>query len=465
MGVPAASPGSDPVELLVDRLAAGGRGVARAGGLVWFLPGGLPGDRVRATAVLRRPSYVEGRIVEVLAWSADRRPPPCPLQPRCGGCPWMGLEEADQRRWKRALVEDALRRIGRSAVEVEEVRASPLALGYRNKLELTLGRGADGRPAVGFHPQDESAGGLVDVDRCQVQTDPANAVLATAREFLLSRSADWAGAAERARDPYRLVIRASTLTGQVLVAIREVAGAFPLAERLAERLRERHADLAGVVRIRALSGRRGRGRTLPLVGRPWIEERVGGTTFRLPAATFLQVNPQAAELLLESVREAAGRVSEQEVIDLYGGVGLFGIALAREGARVSVCDADPVAVDCGRHAARAAGARRVAFHRADVTEFLRGRPVTAASVDLVVANPPRRGLGRHVPPLVAGLAPQRIILVSCDPATLARDAQRLARAGFTPERAIPVDLFPQTAHVETVLSLVRNRLGPTAAPA
>jgi 23S rRNA (uracil1939-C5)-methyltransferase len=295
----------------------------------------------------------------------------------------------------------------------------------------------------------------VDVEQCPLQTDPANAVLETAREFLLSRPQDWVRAADEGAEPYRLAVRTSRSTGEVLVALRETSRPFPDAEALARRLTDAHAELTGVVRIRALPGRRGGARVLPVLGRTWIRERIGGVSYRLPAASFLQVNPDAGELLLELVREGTGLVDGKSVIDLYGGVGVFAFDLVRRGARATVCEADVDAVRCGRRAARSIASDRVTFCHSDVTAFLRAHLRDGHRAEIVVANPPRTGLGARLPKQIAELEPRRVVLVSCDPATLARDARRLGAAGFTAERAVPVDVFPQTAHVETVLFLGR----------
>jgi 23S rRNA (uracil1939-C5)-methyltransferase len=367
----------------------------------------------------------------------------------------MPLEEADQRRWKRTLVADALRRIGRSEVPVEEILASPRALGYRNKVEFTLGRDVAGRPAVGLHSAEPEGRWLVDVDRCPVQTDVANDVLATARAFLLPRAAEWLDTS-KASEPFRLIIRASGHDGRVLVVLRETTEPFPGADALARRLKEGHAAVAGVVRLRARPGQRGGARIIPVLGRNWIEGRVGEIPFRLPAGSFLQVNPEAASLLLELVREAAGEVEGRTVVDLYAGVGAFGIDLARRGAAVTACDADIEAVRCGRSMARRVAAGRITFRHADASTFLRRHVNEAHRAEIVVANPPRAGLGPRVAEQIANLEARRVIVVSCDPATLARDTRRLTKAGFLAEKATPVDVFPQTAHVETVLVLSRT---------
>jgi len=445
---------SGEVELEVTSLAAGGRGVARHAGLVWFLEGVVPGDRVLARARRLHARHVEGRLLALIEPSPRRRAPPCPLAGTCGGCPWMGLGETDQRSFKRRLVQDAIDRIAAVRLEVEEPIPSPEALGYRNRLELTLGRDAQGRPALGLHPVDPEARGLVDVGRCLVQREPANRVLDTLRAHLLGRAEEWIDAAPRG-DPFRVLLRASALTGEVLVVVRETVRPFPGITDLVAALARAHPELVGVVRLRARPGRRGGARATAVWGRDWIRERIGSTIFRLPAASFVQANPTAAERLLDLVRELCGPVAGLSLLELYGGVGSFGLELARQGASVTVCEADPAAVRCGEAAAREAGRATVRFVRSDVSRFLSQAP-SAGAFDLVLANPPRTGLGRGVAAAIAGLAPRRIVLVSCDPATLARDLRQLSRAGWIPRRAVPVDLFPQTAHIETVVALERG---------
>jgi 23S rRNA (uracil1939-C5)-methyltransferase len=373
----------------------------------------------------------------------------------------MPLPEAAQREWKHRVIVDSLARLGgfRDA-GVEPVRASPLQLGYRNKVELTLARGAGGAVVIGFHRAGEEE--LVDVDRCLLQDDDANAVLATARTFFEEEPGRSDPIVKAGRDPARLMIRRSR-EGKTLVGIRSLPGPFPSGPALARRLMEIHPDVTGIVRVLAQPGRRGGARIETLSGEPWIEETLAGTRFRLPADTFFQVNREAAEILAAVVVECAGDVAGKEVLELYGGVGAFSFALAREGARATVVEADPEAVACGRDAANRTKPPVPSFVRSDVLRYLEISGAASRRPDLVVADPPRSGFGRGVAQAIAALAPPRIVLVSCDPATLARDARDLARGGFRLRRVVPVDLFPQTAEIEAVALLERHR-SPEAPP-
>ncbi len=450
----AVSPGPLRAELRIEALVAGGRGIGRVDGRVWLVEGALPGDLVRAEAERVGRGHVEARVTERLEGSPSRRPPPCPVQGACGGCPWMTLDEAEQRDWKRRLVVEAIERVGKlSGVEVGETAPSDLDLGYRNKVELTFGREGDGR-VLGFHPSG-SGGRIVDVERCLLQGEGGRRVLESTREFFLHGPGRGETALDDRGDPPRVVIRESRATGKILVALRTGPGPLPSAVPFARHLMSRHPEVGGVVRLFARPGRRGGSATETLAGDPWIEEALAGTLFRLPAATFFQVNTGAAERLAQVVMGAAATPSPNRVLDLYGGVGVFAIALAREGARATVVEADRGAVECGRAAVAAGGIEGVEFAASDVAAYLRSPADPLRPPDLVVADPPRTGLGPGVADAIVALASPRIILVSCDAPTLGRDLRRFVDRGYAIRRVVPVDLFPQTASVEAVAELHR----------
>jgi len=441
-------------ELEITALAAGGRGLAHQEGLVWFILDALPGDLVLARPLKRRKRFVEGRKVRLIKPSTQRRNPPCPLQEACGGCPWMPLEETMQCRWKLRLVQDALNRIGGlEGLAIEEVRRPVEPLHYRNRLEMTLGQDAAGEPAIGFHPTDP-ARGLVDVDRCLLQHESANRLLSSVREILLA-SASVRRAIRRRGADFRLTIRRSWADGRMLVTLRETSVPFPHARALARSLISRHPELNGIVRLRARPGRRGGASSSTEAGRPWLEERIGEILFRTGAATFVQVSTAGAAELVRLVTEFAGVIEGSRVLDLYGGIGLFSLSLLENGAGwAEVCDADGEAIACGRRTAGRLGEKKVRFFHEDAGRFMTERWSRAGGADLVVANPPRSGLDPMVVRELLRRKVVRLVLVSCDPATLARDLSALVAGGYRVERIVPVDLFPQTAHIETVSLLV-----------
>jgi 23S rRNA (uracil1939-C5)-methyltransferase len=446
---------ADSAEFEVERLVAGGRGLGRPEGVVWLVDGGVPGDRVRAEASRRRRRLVEGRVVDIMEPSPLRRPPPCRLQGTCGGCPWMVLDEAEQRAWKGRILEEALQRIGGfPSLSADRIAPSPRSLAYRNKLELTFGT-RDGRRILGFH-ETGNPERLVDVDRCLLQDETGSRILLEVRRFFLEgpgRDDPWL---DDPPEPARLVIRRSVSTGRALVALRGGPGPFPSAREFARGVRAAVPEVSGVVRLLSRPGRRGGVRVARLLGRPWLEESLGGVVFRLPAPTFFQVNPEAASALVDAVRELAAADPEATALDLYAGVGVYGLTLAEAGASVIACEADPRAVASGQRAARENHRSGFRMVRSDVGTFLASSAARESSPTTVVANPPRTGFGPGVADAIAELRPERIVIVSCDPATLARDLKHLAARGYTPTRVVAVDLFPQTPHIESVTLLRRN---------
>jgi 23S rRNA (uracil1939-C5)-methyltransferase len=368
----------------------------------------------------------------------------------------MQLPEEAQRGWKRTLVQDALARLGRlEGVPVAETVASPAALAYRNKIELTFGRTPAGVPLLGYHPPGD-ARGVVDIAACLLADPGMNDVVSAARAHFL----DGPGAADPAlpvtgdgREPLRLLVRRSRSEGAMLAGFRGEPGPFPSGPVFAQRLMAEVPELVGVVRLLVRRGRRGGTRVEALAGRTALRETLGGIAFEVPAASFFQVNTEGAEALMAQVLEACLPVRDGSVLELYGGMGAFGLALARAGGRVTVFEADPDAVAAGRHAAEAAGLV-VRFAQGDVLPLLAG--ARGSSPDLVLADPPRAGFAPGVAEAIGALGAGRVVLVSCDPATLARDLRALQGVGYAVEGVVPVDLFPQTPHVETVTRLTRR---------
>lgn len=439
------------MRIRIDALAGGGRGVGRAGGKVWLVAGGLPGDLVDAEILGEHPRWVDAVAVARIEEGPDRRPAACPHQPACGGCAWMVLREEAQRDWKRRIVIDALERIARLRnVPVEPTVASPRDLGYRNKVELVFGRDRSGRRLLGYHA---ASGELVDIERCLLHDDGGQAIHHSIRSFFLEGEGRDEPALDDPRRPIRLIVRRSEAAGAYLVALRGAPGPFASATAFARAIRERHPTVAGVVRLTAEPGRRGGTRTEILDGAGTLPETIAGTRFEVPAATFAQVNAPAAERLALEVLEAAG--TPERVLELYGGMGIFSLAIARERRSFgTVVEADADAVAAGRAAASAIGAR-VRFVRSAVGPFLETLGGEEAH-DVIVADPPRTGMERGAARAAARIGAPRVVMVSCDPATLARDLVAFVEAGYAVARVVPFDLFPQTPHVEVVARLDRT---------
>lgn len=384
------------LRLVAERLVAGGAAIARADdGRVVFVDGALPGEIVDAEITLRKKDYARGRATTIVEASDDRVAPPCPHRLEgCGGCGWMHLAPAAQVDAKAGIVEESLRRVGRldgpTVDALVEVGGSVAPTGYRTSIRVV--GDADGRPAFREARSDRA----VDIDGCLV----AHPLL---RDVIGSTRLDPGVEAD---------LRVSLATGDVSIRAR------------------------GGGRIRRAP------RGAALGGTASVEERVAGHMLRVSAASFFQSGPEAARLLVSTVTEVAPEFGgASHLLDAYGGVGLFGVASGA--SRVTVVESSRTA--CA-DAAHNLAARTASVVRREVGAW---RP-SGPPIDLVVADPARPGLGRPGVAALTAIGDAPIVLVSCDPVSLARDSALLRGAGYRLSRVVVVDLMPQTSHVETV---------------
>ena len=410
--------GAGDETVLIESVAAGGDGVGRlADGMAVFVPRTAPGDRVRLADVRRRRRHAHATILRIVEPGPGRVEPRCAhfVRERCGGCQWQHLSAEAQAVAKRRMVGDALRRIGGLAVDDPPLSASPRAFGYRATITLTVRWTAAG-PVAGFHGV-ESADPVFALDRCEIARDEVNALWIALRPVL--------GALPRGPD-VRLKLRVAP-DGALHVVVGGGIGAWTTPQPLADAAAG--AGLAATVWWEPAEG---------------AVRRLAGAAADPAAVAFAQVNPEVAAALrtavLEAVPQRAGRA-----LDLYAGAGETGLALASRGwEAVSVESDGRAAARAAEQARRSGGALRVVADR--VEHCLGGLLPT----DLVIANPPRAGLDATVTALLAEQPPERLVYISCDPATLARDLKRL---GAEPARLSVrcFDMFPQTSHVETLV--------------
>ena len=416
------------VEVTVRAIAAGGAGVADLpDGRVVFVPRTAPGDRARIRIGKSRPRWAEGSLEELLEPGPQRRASVCALYDRCGGCQLQHLPYAQQLAWKGRVVADALERIGRlDGVAVPEVVASPHETGYRSRVTFTLRRLRGGRVVAGFH----------ELDRPARVIDVAGECVLPRPELVAAWQALRAGWGEGAR-------------------------LLPPAGRLRLTLRREPDCLALVVE----GGPRGwraseLAAAVPALGRIWHSAEgvhepklVAGSVGEAGAPAFTQVNPEAATLLVEHVLALTGPLPEAgrrapRAVDAYCGEGVYARGLAERGWRVTGIELDPAACAAARLHAPVADLDHFRILEGAVEDRLD----EALPADLLVVNPPRAGLAADVVRAIGEQRPPRLLYVSCDPATLARDVSGLS-SGYDVTSLRCFDLFPQTAHVETVLGL------------
>ncbi len=413
-------------DLTLDAIAHGGEAIGRHAGKAVFVPYAIPGERVRVEIVEEKERWARARLIKVLASSPDRVAPPCPHfgPDACGGCQWQHIAYGRQAELKQAIVADQLRRLGWIAdppvadiialADPESADEAPVFLeyGYRNHTQFAVT--ADGR--LGYRRR--GSHDVIAIERCLLldqRLDNLHAALDVAWPELTGVS-----------------LRTGINTGDALILLEAAGDESP----------ELELDLPAACAVLTPRGLQ------PLIGEPYLFEEVAGRRYRVSAESFFQVNTAGAAALVDTVLACADVTPAAVVLDLYCGVGLFALALAERAAEVIGVESSPSACDDFAHNAHERS--NMTLHEGAVEQVLLALSGQEQRADVAVLDPPRAGAGRETLEALAALGPQRIVYVSCDPATLARDAVHLVAVGYRLVEAQPIDLFPQTYHVETV---------------
>jgi 23S rRNA (uracil1939-C5)-methyltransferase len=437
------------LELTIESLAFGGAGVARhEGGYVVFVRDALPGDRVRAVITKRKRHYGEARLLEVVAPSPDRIEPVADHP----GAPWQVLPYERQLEIKSAQVDDSLRRLGHlDGYELQEIVPAVEPWRYRNKLEFSFGTGPEGELLCGFHAPG-SWEDIVGLEDCLLQSERGNRAR---REVLAWARAQGLAAHDRRTHEgalRNLVIREGRRTGEIQIRLVVSGDAEIDTESLAEAV---EADSVLLTRIDGGGETTAGGETELVAGAATIAEELGGLRFRLSGQAFFQTNTEMAERLYAVAAEAAGLQGWERVYDLFCGIGTIGLSLAGRAGEVWGLEIVEDAIADALGNARANEISNTQFFAGDVRTALRELVEKAGRPDVMVVDPPRAGLSQKVVRRMIEAAPKRIVYVSCNPTTLAPNAAQLVEAGYVLRSVRPVDMFPQTPHIECVALLER----------
>jgi 23S rRNA (uracil1939-C5)-methyltransferase len=440
------------LELTIDSLAYGGAGVARRDGYVVFVQGAVPGDRVRAQVGKAKRAYAEARAVEIIEPGPDRIAPVAEHP----GAPWQVLRYERQLEVKEAQVGEALTRLG----GLDEVRVEPIVAAseiwrYRNKLEYSFGSDATGRLICGFHAPgrwDE----IVEVTDCLLASEAANAARERVVQWCRAQGLEAYDRRAGSGLLRNLVVREGRRTGQLQVRLVTAPGTIDTAAFAAA------AGADGVMWTRSESvGETTAGGVTQLVaGADYLDEEIGGIRVRISPEAFFQTNTEMAERLYGIAIDRAQLSGFERVYDLFCGIGTIGLLMAPRAAELWGLEVVPAAV---ADAIANAGLNEIEgahFFAGDVRLALRELVDRAGRPDVVVVDPPRAGLSQKVVRRIIEAAPRRIVYVSCNPTTLAPNAAQLVEAGYRLGPVQPVDMFPQTPHIECVAVLDRARSGP-----
>ena len=432
----------------IDGYSSEGLGIARIDGQVVFVHGAVRGETcdVLVMKVLKNAAF--GKIAALAEPSPARRQPDCPYYGRCGGCDFRHMSYEEELWAKRARVQDALTRIGGAEVTVEEILGAEQPLHYRNKSIYPISPAGE----VGFYRARSHQ--VVHVEHCLIQKPEADALAQAVRDYIARFQVEPYNEATGRGLLRHLYVRTSC-RGESLACLLVNGSRLPHEQELVDMLRAAAPGVCGVVlgentrRGNAILGDRYR----TLWGRDYLTDTLCGLELRLSVPSFYQVNHDQAQRLYEKALEYAGLTGRELAVDLYCGAGTITQVLARRARHVIGGEIVPEAIRDAEDSARRNGVENVEFLCGDASRLAAELRQRGLRPDVICVDPPRKGLAPDVVEAAASMTPGRIVYVSCDPATLARDVARFAPLGYCPVRACAVDLFPGTAHVETVCLL------------
>lgn len=437
----------------IDGYSSEAYGVCRIGGRAAFVPRALEGEKWRVRIVKVSASAVYARGEELLEPSPARIEPDCPFFGKCGGCDCRHMSYEEELRFKLDRVNAALERIGRQTVKAKEIVGSDVIERYRNKGIFAVAE-VNGAPQSGFFR--ERSHELIGVDRCLLQNELAERAAKAVTAFM-DKNAFPAYDEKSGRGTVRHVFcRSAHRTSDAVVCIVSAKGFGDKTPLLVDALRETCPELSGIV----LNVNKTPGNTVltgefhTLWGKAEIVDELCGSKFSIAPQAFFQINPPQAERLYERAVRYAG--SGELAFDLYCGAGTISLCLAGRFRRVIGAEIVPEAIENARANAKANGVENIEFLCADAGEAAQKLAERDLRPDVIVVDPPRKGMSEEAVRAVCSMGPQRVVYVSCDPATLARDILRFTELGYTLREATAVDMFPRTCHVETVVLMTKK---------
>ena len=438
-------------ETVITDYTTEGQGVAHIEGCAVFVPNAVAGERVKVRVTLVRKTWAAGKITEILEKSPHRVNRACPVAKLCGGCTFWHMDYEEECRLKAERVKNCLNRIGGENLEEVPILAAPTCEGYRNKAQYPVAW-EKGRAYAGFFK--EGTHEVVQMDRCRILPQETDRVKAIVMDYVNKNKVSVYDEATHRGLLRHIYVRRGAVSGQILVCLVVNGDGLPKLPALIEALKAVPGFTTLVLSVNTRKGNAVLGdKFVTLYGPGYIEDTLCGLNFRLSARSFYQVNHAQAQRLYETAIAMAGITKNDLVLDLYCGVGTITLAMASAAGKVMGVEVVPQAIEDARDNARRNGIENAEFFCADAGTAALELEQKGIRPDIITVDPPRKGLNSDAIEAIDRMNPKRLVYISCDPATLARDTALLKERGFRLEKAIAADLFPRCSHVETVCLL------------
>ncbi|WP_227938046.1 23S rRNA (uracil(1939)-C(5))-methyltransferase RlmD [Alkalihalobacillus deserti] len=444
--------------LTIKRLGINGEGVGYFKRQVVFVPGALPEEEIVAEVTKVSPRFSEAKVVKIRKRSKERIEPPCPIFAECGGCQLQHMEYQATLREKRDIIKQAFER--HTKIDVNQLQLLP-TIGmenpwdYRNKSQLQVAKRGE-NVIAGLYASNSHK--LIDLSECKVQHKATNKVTQTVKQILADLNISIYNERKHKGVVRTIVTRVGFETGQVQVVLVTKDDTLPRQDAIIEEIQRRLPEVTSIIqnvneqKTSIIFGEK----TIHLAGEETIEEKLGDLSFELSARAFFQLNPTQTVKLYNFVKKAAELTGNEKVVDAYCGVGTIGLWLAKEAAEVRGMDVIEASIEDARANARNHGYNHVSYEVGKAEDWLPRWKKEGWKPDVVVVDPPRTGCDDKLLETIMEVKPKRMVYVSCNPSTLAKDVDRLSKKGYKVKLIQPVDMFPWTAQVESVTELVRE---------
>ncbi|MCD8037337.1 MAG: 23S rRNA (uracil(1939)-C(5))-methyltransferase RlmD [Clostridiales bacterium] len=437
-------------------LGSEGEGIVKIDGFTLFVEGMLPGEKAEILIVKLKKNYGYGKVMKLLEVSDKRCEPACPYIKTCGGCSLQHMSYKSQLEFKRQKVKDCLERIG-GLKEIDHMDTVGMdePWNYRNKAQYPVGLGKDGKAIIGFYSPRSHR--ITDINSCMLQMKNADKVIKIFKDFINDFKIPVYDETAHRGLIRHILTRTGYSTGEIMVTIVANENKIPHTDELIKRL-QNIDGLASIVlninkdKTNVILG----GKCITLWGKNTIRDKIGGISFDISALSFYQVNPVQTEKLYSLAVEAAGLTGNENVIDVYCGIGTISLFAAKKAKHVHGIEIVPKAIEDAKHNAEINGITNADFEAGKAEDILPKMFANGTRADVIFLDPPRKGLEPSVIDAVCGMEPDRIVYVSCGPATLARDMKLFAEKGYTTNKVQTVDMFPQTGHVESVVLMTKK---------
>lgn len=443
------------ITLTIDGMTAEGSGVGKYEGMAVFVPQTAEGDEIECTIVKTGKSFCFGKCEKLITPSPERIEPDCPIYKRCGGCVYRHMTYKEEARIKQRKVEDAVKRIGGFDLKCEEMLAAADPDRYRNKAQLPCRADANGKLSLGFFAQ--RSHNVVDCVDCLLQPKEFAPIISAFKRFVDETKAEIYNESTNKGRVRHLYLRRSSLTGKIMVCIVVNGNGLHGEDVLVKMLREASGKIESIIinrnteKTNVILGKKCR----VVWGSEYLTERICGVDFRISPLSFLQVNIPQAERLYTRAAEYAALTGKETVLDLYCGAGTIGLTMAKNAGRLIGAEIVPEAVENAKENAALNGIENARFIEGDAAVAAETLKNEGIKPDVVIIDPPRKGCEPELIDTIAQMSPDRVVYVSCDCATLARDMKIFAEKGYQPQKMTAVDMFPRTAHVESVVLLAK----------